>query len=222
MLLFAKIFKSTALRLTILLSVFFLHQIPTIIAQEKFDLSRYSQALEKKPRFVAGLNNKRSLANGEPVRIWGIYAGMDYDEEIRFSLGLNFLSAPLIEKHIGIPAASDTTTTSTNFGYWSFGSEFTIFRNEKWKLSLPVSVGLGQVKIIETQAGEIREASFASFPLETSGAAIYYLRDWLGLKAGMGVRIALGKRGFQTFTAPFYKIGIGIYPSVLYQNLSKD
>jgi len=182
----------------------------------------YKTALQEKPKVIAGINSKRSLANGQLIRLWGLYIGLDYTELVRLSLGVNFLGEPLTDQIVSRNnGQSDTSTTSTNLGYWSLGSEFTVLRTEKWKLSVPMNLGLGSVEINTLNRGIASTEYFPTFPVEVGGAAVYYLYDWLGLKGGLGVRLALGKQSFQTFSAPFYKLGFGIYPTVLYRQLFK-
>lgn len=192
----------------------------TLKAQRDIDFGKYRAALKGESKWTVGFAGNRSVADGEPVRFFGLYVGKDYDDLLRLALGIQFLNPMLHEQEIRSQGAlPDTIRRTTEMAYWFFRSEFTYYRTEKWKLTLPVSIGLGSVKRMETRTNwsKARMRENATAPLEFGTHAIYFINPWLGLKAGLGIRLALGKESFSTFSAPYYKLGIGLYPVELYK-----
>jgi hypothetical protein len=189
-------------------------------AQETSIFNKIHAAFQTKGRFIAGFNNNRSIANGEPVRFFGIMAGLDYQDWLKVYLGANFMNPVLTNRQISFNGNSfDTLNDRLSLNYWSVTTEFTYYRTQNWKLSMPIAVGLGisDYTLTKLGVGVIRETHRPVYPIEVGTQAIYFINPWLGAKAGFGIRLAPGKESFNTFSAPFYKIGLAFYPIELYK-----
>jgi len=55
-------------------------------------------------------------------------------------------------------------------------------------------------------------------PMEGGLDVLYYFYDWIGIKAGMGVRMSFGK-SFSTLSGPYYNLGIALYAGELYRKI---
>jgi len=194
-------------------------------AQRDITWESYADAYMGPSKWTVGFTGNRSLADGEPVRFFGIYAGKDYDDLLRLALGIQFLSPDLYEQEI-LPrgTVTDTIWRTTNMAYWFFRTELTYYRTPKWKLTAPVSIGLGSMKQTERISNRItpRIQENLTVPLDVGTEGIYFVNPWFGLKAGLGLRLAFGKESFSTFSAPYYKLGFGLYPMELYKFIKEE
>lgn len=171
-------------------------------------------ALQEEPQFVFGLNSRISTALGEPNRTTRLFAGVDYDEKIRFEVAYNYMPVVAVDKdYVG----RDSIVETNQMKYLGLQAEYTYYRTKKWKLSVPVQLGLGGNRITRRTNGNLTYSGVGSVvPLEVGSNAIYYFYDWVGLKAGLGVRLTFGS-SFSSLSGSYYNVGIALFPGKLHK-----
>ncbi|MFT5724064.1 MAG: hypothetical protein ACI9JN_001181 [Bacteroidia bacterium] len=174
-------------------------------------------ALGYKPHFVFGINSKISSVSGDPSRTMRLFAGLDYNKKLRFELALNYMPNVAVDNRIN--DKTDTTITTNQMVYWGLQTEYTFYRKNRWKLSYPVQLGWGVNQYTQRINRDLKEnTNKMVVPLEIGANAIYYFYDWVGIKAGMGVRMSFGT-SFSTLSGPYYNIGIAFYAGELYKTV---
>lgn len=193
-------------------------------ARAQFNLvDSIQKAMEHQPRFVLGLNNRYSLVAGEPVRVNGIQAGMDYQKEFKILFGINWMPVSQTESFVhSSTSGMDTITKRRSLQYFSIGAEYAVYRSPRWKLSVPVLLGLGTYRVRTSSAlGKWNEDESFMLPIEFGANATYYFTDWLGLKAGLGNRLGFG-RGFSATSGPYYALGFTLFIGPLVDKIRTD
>lgn len=176
---------------------------------------------------LGGLSGRYSLVEGKPNRISGLYGGAAYGEKHKAWMGIYWMNAPVTEL-IDDPSRPQLGYISRMEGkmrYFSLAYEYAFLIHGKWKLSAPVQLGIGRVKenyISLADKKIYRTDKIPVAPLEFGVNAQYMLFDWLGAKAGLGTRIAMGRDLAATYSGPFSSVGILIYFGPIYRKLPEN
>ena len=213
--LFAKIFKSFMFRsfLHIFALSIFMLAVPCR-AQVKDSIQK---ALTYKPRFVFGLNSRVSTVYGNPSKTMRLFAGLDYNKKMRFEFAINAMPDAAVD--VSMNDIFDTVTRSHKLFYWGLQAEYTFLRKGHWKLSYPLQVGWGvNHSTLRFNQEETLKSNDIVVPMEGGLDVLYYFYDWIGIKAGMGVRMSFGK-SFSTLSGPYYNLGIALYAGELYRKI---
>jgi hypothetical protein len=176
-------------------------------------------AMKQKPRFVMGLNNRFSVVAGEPIRVTGLNLGLDFNGVMRISLGNNWMPTfQQSSRRVKRSNVWDTIVERNRISYLGLTADYTIIKNAKWKFTIPILLGLGQHRRITDHSinSKSKVEQTVILPLEVGATAVYYIKDWIGIKAGLGNRISLGK-SFSTTSGPYYSLGISIFAGVIYK-----
>ncbi|MBO6515340.1 MAG: hypothetical protein JJ975_02215 [Bacteroidia bacterium] len=199
--------------------VFFLFVSLQGFATNPQNLDSIKQALKTKPRVVFGLNNRFSTISGEISRTTRLFAGLDYDKKIRFELALNAMPSAAVT--IDYPRDGDTILRTNQLAYIGFQAEYTFFHSKKWKLSFPVQIGLGRNTHTRRENRHLLLTRRSPVvPIEPGVNGLYYIYDWIGLKAGVGLRMSLGQ-SFSALSGPYYNIGVAVFAGELYRRFKK-
>ena len=200
--------------LTIFAAFIFMGVVPSQ-GQVKDSIQR---ALTYKPNFVFGLNSRISTISGNPSKTMRLFVGLDYNKKMRFEFAINAMPQAAVDvTHDN----RDTIRRTNKLAYWGFQGEYTFLRKGHWKLSYPIQLGFGaNTTTMRLNYEETRKANHFVMPIEGGVDAIYYFYDWVGLKAGMGVRLSFGN-AFSTLSGPYYNLGIALYAGELYRKLKE-
>lgn len=213
--LFAKIFNSPMLRRLLFTFALVISIVTSVVQAQVMDSVK--KALTYKPRIVFGLNGRISTVSGDPHRTMRLFTGLDYNKKVRFELAYNFMPLPAVN-HETINTV-DSLTQVNSLNYLGLQVEYTFFRKNHWKLSYPLQIGIGRNRYTERINGDLRVASkLPVVPIELGVNAVYLFTDWVGLKAGMGVRMSFGK-SFSTLSGPYSNFGIALYAGELYRQI---
>ena len=202
------------LRLVVFLPFLFCGSLTPVHAQM---LDSIRSAVQVKPKFVFGLSSRFSSVDGSPSRTSKLFVGYDYDRVFRLELGINYMPNPGVTRTFPFPG--DTLLETNQLTYLGLQAEYTFYRKGHWKFGFPVQVGIGSNKATERYNNHLRfSRTFMVIPVEPGLNALYYFYDWIGLKAGMGVRMSFGK-AFSVLSGPYYNMGIAFFPGTLYQRI---
>lgn len=189
-----------------------------------YDTIRYS--FKVRPRkFVFNFDNRRTFSNGMPVRMSGIRIGAEYNNIVTKFVGFYALSEPIIEKRISDPYTpqQDTVLDYFDFGYTSFGIDYTFYETKKWQFSMPIQIGLGSgtrdVRDLDTFT-VISTTSKGFFPFEIGVTGLYRFYDWVGVGAGIGYRSNLNSFfSLSAFEGVYYSFGLKVFLGVIYRKI---
>jgi len=175
--------------------------------------------LTYKPRWVFGINSKTTTVEGNPYKTIRLFTGLDYNRKLRFEAAFNYMPLPAVR--ITKKPNKDTVVKTNNLKYFGLQTQYTFYRTKRWVLSYPIQIGVGQNKYTERVNGDLSVVrKQAVFPVELGANAVYLFTDWFGVKAGMGVRLSLGK-SFSTLSGSYYNLGLALYAGELYRRIQE-
>jgi hypothetical protein len=179
-------------------------------------------ALTSPTGLYAIVHNRNKLFFGESITLYGVLVGVNFNDKVRVFSGLyGFSNADEVLLLNSTRFNKDTITRVSNTANFSVGIEYTYKQLNRFSLTLPIMVGLGGLDYAYSYQGrELAYEGFLFVPIEIGSNAYYDFLDWLGLKAGVGYRMAIGNRESRRLSAPFYNLGIRFSPFKLYNKLS--
>jgi hypothetical protein len=182
----------------------------------------------KKPSLIGGLSGRNTIIGSHYTSVSGVAIGADYGGKIRFLGGVYGLSSPLVERKIINAYTKDKNVVDEISRFWYFGvtGAYTFFKDKRWTLNVPLRIGFGTANIEQhdTGRGKLLIAENNSFivPIESGIGVQYNIAWWIGLSAGLGSRIVVGKSTSQKFSGTYYNYGINIYFSDIYYHIRND
>jgi hypothetical protein len=196
-------------------------------AQKK---SEIFSALKEKPELIGGFSSKYSLVKGKPNKIAGLYIGGAFDDRLKLWAGIYWMRDPIEdwirdERFLTANPPVYKYKIEGRMTYLSLGLETRILHGEKWKVTVPVQLGIGGVKKkwYHTSSGALyQKEKTAVLPIEAGVYGEYLIIEWLGLGAGLGTRLALGKETIAPYSGPYANLGLVVLLGVLYKKLPKD
>lgn len=185
------------MRLTILIFVLFCLCSPANMAQGlRFgDLGFFSIDKpfpeKEQPSFIPvfQFDGQNMFVGSRSVRLGGIKAGVRHrDTGISAGLGFYAFTNRLITKNAEVPNYGPLTTVESDFGLMNLFVEPRIFSNKRFLVSVPVSVGYGNIEQYYTSIlGTLRpyrKLTLTSFAVKLNGE--FNLFYWLGAGVGIG------------------------------------
>ncbi len=189
--------------------------ISSVASNQTLDSIR--AALKSKPTFVLGFNNRLSYVGVESSRTSKIYIGLDYNRTMRFELAFNAMPKAAVETDYLVRGG--TIVRTNQMSYLGFQAEYTFFRSRRWKLSIPVQVGIGTNHSTRRFNNDLQfTGKSVVLPIEPGVNALYYFYDWLGAKAGVGYRLTFGK-SLTSLSGTYYNLGVAVIAGELYQRI---
>lgn len=140
-------------------------------------------------KILASFDSRLSRFNGSPIRIDGFKLGLDVAKTFRFGVSSYWQRGKLdLDPIVG--AVTDTLRTF-DFEYFAFFSEFIIYQDFKWELSVPLAFGVGP-RVFEyklTKDGETIRKDEKNIGLTTISVDGHFkVVPWVALGAGFGYR----------------------------------
>ncbi|TLV02248.1 hypothetical protein [Dyadobacter luticola] len=188
-----------------------------------------SLAVTSNPRFVLSLDSRSTIIAGRPVRINGVLTGLSFGQKhYKITVGYYWLgydaSRKLINWHrklsqsINLSYYTKTDVQFVSFAYWH-----PVIRTNKWILSVPAELGIGQETARYRQLSNdssIRAKNFHFVPAQIGVYAEYRVTNWAGLDAQLGYRNAFSNGAFRKhFSGVYYSYGITLYPGNIYRDV---
>jgi hypothetical protein len=184
-------------------------------------LDTVRSALKADPTLTLALNNRTTFINAHDVTLYGVEAGYSYDSKVRLYLGLYGLSNKNKKWLLDDPRfEADSVLRSSSVGNISAGVEVTLIKQKRFKLRMPLQIGLGSVRTRYSFVDQkhIDEHAFM-MPVEIGTNASFKLFRFLYLGGGVGYRLQLGNNKVLRMSSPFYSLGLGIPLEDLYYYL---
>lgn len=174
-----------------------------------------------KPKLLLGFDNRNSFIGDTKVKVIGLRIGKEYNERFRMAIGFYNTTDVITEQKITQNnSKNDTIVSKVGLGYLSFTADYVFYYTRKWELSVPIQLGLGsgrRTQLINDSLLKDKTQSKVIMPIEIGVSAVYKIRPWVGVGAGLGSRFSL--LNTSEFNGPFYSIGIKIYFGVLYRKV---
>lgn len=140
-------------------------------------------------RPVFNFDTRRTRVDGENAKFNGFRIGAQRGKDI-IAVGFYGLATPFIEEDVMLAEVPDTTDAKLGIDYVGLTYERIVFDPRKWQISVPVMVGLGNVKVDYLDSAEVYRPYFRNevVPVEFGVKGAYKLFFWLYLTAGAGYR----------------------------------
>ena len=138
---------------------------------------------------VFQFDGQNMFVGSRSVRLGGIKAGVRHrDTGISAGLGFYAFTNRLITENADIPNYGSLTTVESDFGLMNIFVEPRIFSNKRFLVSVPVSLGYGNIEQYYTSIlGTLRpyrDLTLTSFAIQVNGE--FHLFYWLGAGVGIG------------------------------------
>jgi len=191
-----------------------------------FTFQSYSQEFEKElrtaiqenPKFELRFDSRNSFINQSGVRVYGIKAGVQFDNKLSFGLGYNQLRSSI--KNI-ISYKGVLYNTEIKFYHLSPYLEYVFYKDEHWELSIPVQFGFGS-SFYENKEDFGPEKIGQQFIISYEPAITFQYRflRYFGAGMGIGYRLMLKPNSEvdEKFTSPVYIFKTKIY----FQDILRD
>lgn len=178
--------------------------------------------LQTKPKTFVGFHNRNTIIRSNQTKLYGIVAGLDYNNKIKLFAGLYGFGRENRTELINNPAFSeDTVIRFLRTNNLSLGADYTYFKKGKLSLSIPIQIGFGGLYQEYFSRGKlIKSDQSALFPIETGSNAYLELLPWAGIKAGVGYRFSLGNKEVLRLTSPYYNLGLSVLLGELYNTIT--
>jgi hypothetical protein len=180
----------------------------------------------KKPKLVFRFDSHGSFITNQPARISALGAGLRFGNYVRVGATLNWLNSNIYRSRI-VPSDStpgnDTVTAKLNYGLFSIYTNIVVARKKKWEFTVPLELGFGSSSYGYTSAKgkkmEIAKGGIITF--EPMFMAEYKVFNWLGLGAGLGLRLVpVGNRLMnENFNSLLWDANLSIYFGQIYRNI---
>lgn len=200
-------------RLILLLGTLFLGEIAVFSQSFEQELKK---AVSKKPKLELRLDSRHSFINQSGVKVFGLKAGVQFDNKLSFGIGYNQLWSP-----VGKEIVEEGTLVKVELGYSHFSPylEYVFFRDNKWELSIPVQFGFGNSYYLRKEDSKKINRQFV-VSYEPAITFQYRFLKYFGAGLGIGYRLMLkpNRELEETFTSPVYIFKTKIY----FERLLKD
>lgn len=174
-------------------------------------------ALNSEPRFIAYFDSRGAFISSNGVQVFGLKAGIQYEEKLTFGFGYNQLSSQYINY-----IQDEGLEKRVELRYWYISPfvEYTFYRDRQWELMIPVQIGLGESYYRETNSGDILNYSWV-FSYEPAIAFQYRFLDVFGAGFGVGYRLMVypNRELEERFTSPVYMLKFKVYFDDLMEKL---
>lgn len=173
-------------------------------------------AISTRPKLELRLDSRHSFINQSGVKVFGLKAGVQFDNKLSFGIGYNRLWSPLSSEIVlrGVP-----TKVELGFSNFSPYVEYVFFRDKKWELSIPIQFGFGNSYYLRTIDDEKINRRFV-MSYEPAITFQYRFLRYFGAGLGIGYRLMLkpNRELEETFTSPVYIFKTKVY----FESLLKD
>lgn len=178
-------------------------------------------ALKNEPKFYVSLHNRNTFLQAEPVHLYGLAGGVDFEQKLRLYMGIyGFGRQNVTTFYNDDRFVNDTVTRRSSVWNLSVGAEYQFYHKDAISLSIPVQVGVGQLRYRFEDVQTLHE-NYLAFPLEFGTNASYELIPWVLLKGGVGYRFMAGRSKVLSTSSPYYNLGLAILIGKVYEDVSE-
>lgn len=161
-----------------------------------------------------------SFIGKKSADVWGFKAGIEWNEEWRFGIGYNKLSADIIE-YKALPeeewphAKNDTVKAQLYLRYFPMMAEYIAYRKDPWQITIPLQLGYGTsyFQYFDKDNNNRRIFEHGVLVFQPGVNVQYKVLKWVGVGAGLGYRFLLvNNPEIETkMNSPVFSIGLKIF-----------
>ena len=180
-------------------------------------LDSISLSIKEKPRLLFKLDGRGSFISTRSARIWGFKVGVEHNDRVQYGIGYSWLRNEISQE---VELNGEMVPSRVRFGYLTPFFEYAFYQRNKWEVSIPVQVGLGQAwyEHKDDQGEKYKVDKTWVFMYEPAMTVEYRVFRFFGAGIGVGYRLAIktNRAMEENFTAPIYLLKLKLYlPEVL-------
>ena len=180
-------------------------------------LDSISLSLKEKPRVLFKLDGRGSFISTRSARIWGFKVGVEHNGRVQYGIGYSWLRNEISQE---VELNGELVPSKVRFGYITPFFEYAFYQRNKWEVSIPVQIGLGQAWYEhKNEEGEKHQVNKTwVFMYEPAMTFQYRVFRFFAAGIGVGYRLAIktNQAMEENFTAPIYLLKLKLYlPEVL-------
>ncbi len=175
-------------------------------------------------KLVGGLDIRNSFINQNPVKIYGVSAGVVIDDIERFTVGVYALTPASVDQIIAERSTNTISITQASLYFAGIGYTRRIINRGIFELAIPLEAGIGFTNItrIERRGGQDITLSddHGFLPLQAGLKIELKLSRWVGVGGSVGYRTAIINEEYKTdYTGLYFTYGASIYLSQIYKDI---
>lgn len=180
-------------------------------------------AFSKPGTWVGKLQTRHSFITGKPVRTFGLKIGRSHADRVSYGIGLHIMDGGIESP---IPAI-DTISQSRKVRmlYASTYFEYSFFHFNKWRIILPIHLGMGASwhKTVNREGTSTINDRSLVMMYEPSMAFEYQVMKYMAVGAEIGYRLMLINNSNipKQFTAPTWGLRLKISPGRIIDDLKQ-
>jgi hypothetical protein len=185
---------------------------------------------KNKPKPVYQLDQRNSFLGKKAININGFLVGLEFKEKHQFSIGVYTLSpwkrpTPIVK--------NDSTTEIIKFYFYyaSLGYNRTLLNTKRFKISIPVELGLGYSKATATIYQFQKEYTGSSplehfIPAQIGIFGEFKVTPWFGINGSIGYRKLLFQKLIKNpinlnYDGIYYYYGINLYFDQVFKDFKR-
>ncbi|NQX90620.1 MAG: hypothetical protein HRT74_00450 [Flavobacteriales bacterium] len=172
-------------------------------------------------RWIGKVQTTHSFITGKPVRTFGIKVGRTHENRISYGLGVNWMDRGIQTEVLD----SNVQRKDVRMLYASGFFEYSFWHQSKWRISLPIRLGMGTSWHKQRNIEGMEERTDQSMIIlyEPSMVCEYQLIKYLAIGLEVGYRLMLlnNKNIPKQFTAPTWGIRIRINSGQLLEDVKR-
>lgn len=175
-------------------------------------------------KLVGGLDIRNSFINQNPVKIYGISAGVVIDEIERFTVGVYALTPASVSQIIAERSTNTVSITQASLYFAGIGYTRRVLNRGIFEIAVPLEAGIGFTNItrIERRGGQDITLSddHGFLPLQAGLKLELHLTRWVGVGGSVGYRTAIINEEYKTdYAGMYFTYGVSVYLSQIYKDI---
>ena len=195
----------------------------TTKAQVRHMLDSIKYDLKQKREWYLCLDGKNSVIRDLQTKIFGLQYGYMYNK--RTNIYINYYTSYNTQDQVlDNPTAgynkrdSNTVLVSSKLTYMNIGCEYYFMNTRKWRMSIPVGLGIGQGKDeTHTSKKYLGIEKHTVIPIDLGYTINYKIKWWIWAGAGIGTRLSLAS---SRYNGPYYYFGLSLRFGEMYNRAS--
>lgn len=146
------------------------------------------KAVKQAPSPEFKFYSRSSFISNAPVNVFGVKAGINYDNTISYGIGYNRLQSPVYKWINDSPVTK--SLYRLRFQYGSAYAEYTFYSDKRWEFNIPVQLGLGYTDYINNSNGKSIDGGWVAM-YEPAIIANYRIVKFISIGMGAGYRLMI-------------------------------
>ncbi len=187
------------------------------------------QSLKATPSLYGNIGTRNSFINNNRAQVFGVKLGLNYGAHVRLSIGYHQLysSPSAFDKklsYINEQNVLETIDSKLRLFYFSTQVEYLYHQSNKWRFSIPLQIGLGQVFYRYELNNKNKKVDASTiFVYEPAVSIEYKVLKWVGVGADIGFRFIVTdyKQISDKLNSPTYAFKVLVFYNEIYNTFLK-